>query len=144
MIQKALHKHWTTWTTQNTGVNTRVVHFTWHFPYRPWHQPETPYQARQRSWSVDTSNDMQKMSCHNLFITYFTLTFFKHSLLYCSKDLWTDKLRKINSYLAFVKLVNILHGHMVHKDMQNIVFQSNQHISKYWNIRSLNNLKRNN
>jgi hypothetical protein len=35
-----------------------------------------------------------KISCHNLFITYFTLTFFKHWLLYCRKDLWTDKLRK--------------------------------------------------
>ena len=35
-----------------------------------------------------------KISCHNLFITYFTLTFSKHWLLYCKKDLWTDKLWK--------------------------------------------------
>jgi hypothetical protein len=28
-----------------------------------------------------------KISCHNLFITYFTLTFFKHLLLYGRKDL---------------------------------------------------------
>ena len=35
-----------------------------------------------------------KMSFHNLFVTYFTLTFFKHLLLYCSKDLWTDQSRK--------------------------------------------------
>ena len=30
----------------------------------------------------------------SLFITYFTLTFSKHWLLCCKKDLWTDKLRK--------------------------------------------------
>jgi hypothetical protein len=36
-----------------------------------------------------------KISCHNLFITYFTLTFSKHRLLYCKKDLWTDKLREL-------------------------------------------------
>jgi len=35
-----------------------------------------------------------KISCHNLFITYFTLTFSKHLLLYRKKDLLTDKLRK--------------------------------------------------
>ena len=35
-----------------------------------------------------------KISCHNLFITCFTLTFFKHWFLYCKKDLWTDKLWK--------------------------------------------------
>jgi hypothetical protein len=72
--------------------NKRLLHGIFHIG--PGISPRLPYQARQRSWSADTSNDMQKMSCHNLFITYFTLTFFKHSLLYCSKDLWTDKLRK--------------------------------------------------
>ena len=31
-----------------------------------------------------------KISCHNLFITYFTLTFFKHLHLYGRKDLLTE------------------------------------------------------
>ena len=35
-----------------------------------------------------------KISCHNLFITYFTFTFFKNRLLYCRKDRCTDKWRK--------------------------------------------------
>jgi hypothetical protein len=35
-----------------------------------------------------------KIPCHNLFITYFTFTFFKHWLSYYRKDFGTDKLRK--------------------------------------------------
>ena len=36
-----------------------------------------------------------KISCHNIFITHILhWLFFKHCLLYCRKDLWTDKLRK--------------------------------------------------
>jgi hypothetical protein len=58
-----------------------------------------PYQARQWSWRADIGRGLMpgtiwKISCHNLFITYYTLTFSKHWLLYCKKDLWTDKLRK--------------------------------------------------
>ena len=61
--------------------------------------PNIPYQARQQSWSADMGRGLipgtvWKISCHNLFITYFTLTFSKHWLLYCKNDLWTDKLRK--------------------------------------------------
>jgi hypothetical protein len=42
--------------------------------------PRLPYQARQRSWSADMGRGLipgtiWKISCHNLFITYFTLTF---------------------------------------------------------------------
>ena len=40
------------------------------------------------------SGTIWKISWHNLFITYFTLTFFKYLLLYCRKDFWNDKLRK--------------------------------------------------
>ena len=48
--------------------------------------PRLTYHARQRSWSADMgrgliSGTIWKISCHNLFITYFT--FFKHWLLYC-------------------------------------------------------------
>jgi hypothetical protein len=60
--------------------------------------PQISYQARQRNWRADMGRRLipgtiWKMSCHNLFITYFTLTFSKHLLLYCRQDLWTDKLR---------------------------------------------------
>jgi hypothetical protein len=48
------------------------------FHIGPGISPRLPYQARQRRW---------KISCHNLFITYFTLTFSKHWLLYCKKYL---------------------------------------------------------
>jgi len=41
-----------------------------------------------------TPRTIWQILCHNLFFTYFTLTFFKHWLLYCRKDRWTDKLRK--------------------------------------------------
>ena len=58
--------------------------------------PRLPYQARQRSWRADMGWGLKprtiwKIPCHNLFITYFTLTFSKHWFLYCKKDLWTDK-----------------------------------------------------
>jgi hypothetical protein len=58
-----------------------------------------PCQARERSSVAYMGRGLipgtiWKISCHNLFFTYFTLTFFKHLLLYCSKDLWTDKSRK--------------------------------------------------
>ena len=72
---------------------------TWHFPYRPWYQPETPISSptmKLEGWyglRTDTRDDMKNL-CHNLFITYFTLTFFKHLLLYCRKDVWTDKLQR--------------------------------------------------
>jgi hypothetical protein len=46
-----------------------------------------------------------KISCNNLFITYFTSTFFKHWLLYCRKDLWTDKLT--NKFLRELSLFNL-------------------------------------
>jgi len=45
-----------------------------------------PYQARQLSWRADMGRGLipgtiWKITCHNLFITYFTLTFFNHWLL---------------------------------------------------------------
>ena len=51
-----------------------------------------PYQAWQWNWRADMDRGLipgmiWKISCHNLFITYFTLTFSKHWLLYCKKDL---------------------------------------------------------
>jgi hypothetical protein len=63
------------------------------FHIGPGISPRLPYHARQRSWRL-IPGTIWKISCHNLFITYFTLTFSKHWLLYCKKDLWTDKLRK--------------------------------------------------
>ena len=57
-----------------------------------------------------------KISCHKPFITYFTLTFSKHWLLYCKKDLWTDKLRKwIFKRVAFVQLANIFVSSLISK-----------------------------
>jgi hypothetical protein len=45
--------------------------------------PRLPYQARPRSWRADMGRGVipgtiWKISCHNLFIAYFTLTFSKH------------------------------------------------------------------
>jgi hypothetical protein len=45
--------------------------------------PRLPYQARPRTWRDDMGQGVipgtiWKMSCHNLFIAYFTLTFSKH------------------------------------------------------------------
>jgi hypothetical protein len=46
--------------------------------------PRLPYQARQRScWRADMGRGLitatiWNISCHNLLITYFTLTFIKH------------------------------------------------------------------
>jgi hypothetical protein len=42
-----------------------------------------------------------KISWHNRFITYYTLTFSKYCLLYCKKDLWTEKLRKRRKFCHF-------------------------------------------
>jgi hypothetical protein len=79
------------------GQIKRLLHYIFHIG--PGISPRLPYQARQRSYSADMGRGLipgtiWKISCHNLFITYFTLTFSKHWLLYCKKDLWTDKLRK--------------------------------------------------
>jgi hypothetical protein len=42
-----------------------------------------------------------KISCHNIFITYFTLTFSKHWLIYCKKDLWTDEIKSLRELPLF-------------------------------------------
>ena len=76
--------------------------------------PRFPYEAPERSWMADMCRGLipgtiLKLLCHKLFITYLTLTFFKHWLFYCRKNLWTDKLRKlILKRVAFVQLANIL------------------------------------
>ena len=61
--------------------NKRLLHDIFHIG--PGISPRVPYQARQRSWRADMGRGLipgtiWKISCHNLFITYFTLTFSKH------------------------------------------------------------------
>ena len=78
-------------------VNIKRLLHVFIFHIGPGISPRLPYQARQRSWRADMGRGLLpgtiwKISCRNLFITYFTLTFSKHWLLYCKKDLWTDKL----------------------------------------------------
>jgi hypothetical protein len=56
----------------------RLLHDIFHIG--PGISPRLPYQARQRSWRVDMGRGLipgtiWKISCHNLFITYFTLPF---------------------------------------------------------------------
>jgi hypothetical protein len=63
------------------GRIKRLLHDIFHIG--PGISPRLPYQARQRSWRADMGRGLipgiiWKMSCHNLFITYFTLTFSKH------------------------------------------------------------------
>jgi len=62
------------------------------FHIGPGISPRLPYQVRRRSWRDDMGRGLipgtiWTISCHSLFITYFTLTFFKHLLLYGRKDL---------------------------------------------------------
>ena len=68
----------------------RLLHDIFHIG--PGISPRLPYQARQQSWRADMGRGLipetiWKISCHDLFITYFTLTFSKHLLLYCKKYL---------------------------------------------------------
>ena len=77
-----LRDYYMTFTISASGISSRLS-----------------YEARQRSWKTDMGRGripgtIWKISCHNLFITYLTLTFSKHWLLYLIQDLWTDKLRK--------------------------------------------------
>ena len=63
------------------GNNKRLLHDIFHIG--PGINPRLPYQARQRSWRADMGRGLipgtiWKISCHNLFITYLTLTFSKH------------------------------------------------------------------
>jgi hypothetical protein len=60
------------------GQNKRLLHDIFHIG--PGISPRLPYQARQRSWRADMGRGLipgtiWKISCHNLFITYSTLTF---------------------------------------------------------------------
>ena len=78
-------------------VIKRLLHDIFHIG--PGISPRLPYQARQRRWRADMGRGLikgtiWKISCHYLFIKYFTWTFSKLWLLNCKKDLWTDKLRK--------------------------------------------------
>jgi hypothetical protein len=80
-------------------VIKRLLQYIFHID--PGISPRLQYQARQWSWMTDMGRGLiprtiWKSSCHNLFITYFTLTFFKHWPIYVRKHPWTDKLRKQN------------------------------------------------
>ena len=59
----------------------RLLHDIFHIG--PGINQRHPYQAQQRSWRADMGRGLipgtiWKISCHNLFIKYFTLTFSKH------------------------------------------------------------------
>ena len=58
--------------------NKRLLHDIFHIG--PGISLRLPYQARQQSWRADMGRGLipgtiWKISCHDLFITYFTLTF---------------------------------------------------------------------
>ena len=66
---------------QSTLYNKRLLHDIFHIG--PGISPRLPYQAQQRCWRADMGRGLipgtiWKISCHNLFITYSTLTFSKH------------------------------------------------------------------
>ena len=72
----------------NLCNNKKLLHDIFHIG--PGISPRLPYQARQRSWRADIGRGLipgtiWKISCHNLLITYFTLTFSKHWHLYCKR-----------------------------------------------------------
>ena len=67
--------------TDRNVNNKRILHDIFHIG--PGISPRLPYQTRQRSWRADMGRGLipgtiWKISCHNLFITYFTLTLSKH------------------------------------------------------------------
>jgi hypothetical protein len=68
------------------------------FHIGPGISPRLPYHARQRSWRL-IPGTIWKISCHNLFITYFTLTFSKHWLLYCKKDLFVKSTQDVDIWM---------------------------------------------
>ena len=77
----------------------RLLHAIFHIVPGKCISPRLPYQAQQRIWRSDIDRGLipetiWEISCHNLFNAYLTLTFSKHWLFYCEKDLWADKLRK--------------------------------------------------
>ena len=60
-----------------------------------------PYQARQWSWGPAMGRGLipgmiWKISCHNLFITYFTLTFFQALTFIWQKRSLNRKIAKVN------------------------------------------------
>ena len=78
---------------RSLGNNKRLLQNIFHISPRP----IAALQLRCRAWNGSLGlipGTIWKILCHNLFITYFTLTFLKYWLLYGRKDLWTDKLRK--------------------------------------------------
>ena len=82
----------------------RLLHDIFHIG--PGISPRLPYQAWQWSWRADMGRGLipgtiWKISCHNIFITYFTLTFSKHWLIYCKKDLWTDEIKSLRELPLF-------------------------------------------
>jgi hypothetical protein len=71
--------------------NKRLLHDIFHIG--PGISPRLPYQARQRSWRDDMGRGLipgtiWKISCHNLFITYFTLTFFSSIDFYMAEKIF--------------------------------------------------------
>ena len=71
--------------------NKRLLHDIFHIG--PGISQRLPYQARQRSWRDDMGRGLipgtiWKISCHNLFITYFTLTFFSSIDFYMAEKIF--------------------------------------------------------
>ena len=69
----------------------RLLHDIFHIG--PGIRPKLPYQARQRSWRTDMGRRLipgtiWKISCHDLFITYFTLTFFSSIEVYVAEKIF--------------------------------------------------------
>jgi hypothetical protein len=64
--------------SKSDGYTKRLLHDIFHIG--PGISPRFPYQTQQRSWRADMGRGLitgtiWKISCHNLFITYFTLTY---------------------------------------------------------------------
>ena len=81
--------------------NKRLLHDIFHIG--PGISPGLPYQARQRSCRADMGRGLipgtiWKISCHNLFITYFTLTFFQALTFILQKRSMNRQIAKINPY----------------------------------------------
>ena len=95
----------------------RLLHDIFHIG--PNIRPRLPYQARQRSWGVDMDRGLitgpiWKIPSHNLFITYFTLTF-------SSVDFYiTEKIFEMKNCenKSFVQLPNIFVSNLVSKRYQ--------------------------
>ena len=82
-----------------------------HFPYWPWYQPETPISSPTAKLEVWYQGRYGKFHVI-IYLSHILPRLFKHWLLYCRTDLWTDKFtnKSLRGLVVFVQFANIVSG----------------------------------